>query len=445
MLESLKLDDLPVEILRTIALFTPAESILQLTQVNNALRCAFYDSIVFQSQVDFIHDLTPILKDDVQAWAQLAVACSYGRRWSGLFSQYDGDALSMAQSRLSRFVPHLLVLGHPDAQAQAQIAKNAYLVTPKSPHDSPQRTTRLTLRHKDIQAFKKTFNTASSTFWLCAAVFSRSSASSPFGQTDSDQPFSAQMQQDFLMRMNSHFSSRTDEIDPVKASLADVMGALAIWGWLLRDFLDAHPLTSTLAQPSQTSDARFTPCLEDLPWYRAIDRIPWPFAGPEHWNRKVDSNYRLLSWDEWLEKVVEDMSSAACLEKSLWCGYWSFEHSRRHGISMVEFADAVQGLHIHAMQYTDEPEPGSRRLIGIHADETVNFQLEGYITPKGRFKLGPPGEFWAWFGWMTPFGMFGFWGGPHGEEASGACWLWQAHWSNETNKKRTASSSSNPY
>lgn len=40
------------------------------------------------------------------------------------------------------------------------------------------------------------------------------------------------------------------------------------------------------------------------------------------------------------------------------------------------------------MQYVDEPVKNSRRLLGTYEEYTIDFQLEGYMTPQGQFKLG---------------------------------------------------------
>lgn len=213
--------------------------------------------------------------------------------------------------------------------------------------------------------------------------------------------------------LNWHFVTRCEQVVAYKADLKTTMHTLAAWSWLLKDYLEKCPLHRDMVQPSTGMAARYIPRLENFPWYgkwKNGGKIPLPYMDRKDWNLKIDSRYRLVSWDEWLEDQVAEIADTDFLSESLWCGYWSFERQDQAGLPAIEFADAVEDLNIRAMQYIDEPVKNARRIIGSYDDHHIDFELEGYITPNGQFKLGPPGEFWAWFGSATPFGLFGFWG-----------------------------------
>ncbi|KAL9053819.1 MAG: hypothetical protein Q9162_004538 [Coniocarpon cinnabarinum] len=247
---------------------------------------------------------------------------------------------------------------------------------------------------------------------------------------------------DASKQMNYSFVSRCQESKPTKVDLASTMSSLATWSWLLADYLESHPMDPNFEQPSNGRAARLVPRLEDLPWHANLEKgekIPLPFMSGQDFNLKVDSKYRLVCWEDWLQHLVLKMSETKYIEQSSWCGYWSFErHLRSNEVPSIEFADAVEGLNVRVMGDVDHPVPGSRRLVGTYTEHPIDFHLEGYITPQGKLKLGPPGEFWAWMGWMTPFGMFGYWGSAEGDQAAGACWLWQRSWTEDSNGKRGA-------
>ena len=244
-------------------------------------------------------------------------------------------------------------------------------------------------------------------------------------------------------QMNFTFTEGCKQPDFNGADVTSTMATLASWSWLLKDFLESHPVDPNRPQPSHGRAARLVPRLEDYPWHGKLDggeMVPLPFMTRDDFDIKVDSKYRLVSWEEWLTSKITEMSDPSYLAQSSWCGYWSFERHRRYDSASIEFADAVEGLNIHALHHVEFPVPHTRRLVGTYTEHTIDFHLEGYITPQGRFKLGPPGEFWAWMGWMTPFGLFGHWGGADGDQAAGACWLWQKTWTEEPNKERGAPS-----
>ena len=246
---------------------------------------------------------------------------------------------------------------------------------------------------------------------------------------------------DATRQMNRAFVNRCASGRVCEPSIASAMCTMATWAWLLRDYLEIQPIHTNHDQPSRGPAARFVPRLEDFPWYGKLkdgSKIPLPFMSKDDFDIKVDSKYRLVCWDDWLQDQAERMSHPLFLAESSWCGYWSFEQHRPYDPSAVEFASAIESISIHALHYVDFPVPNTRRLFGTYQDATVNIRLEGYITPQGQFKLGPPGEFWAWQGWCTPFGMWGLWGSADGARAAGATWLWPKSWTKETNKKRGA-------
>ena len=213
--------------------------------------------------------------------------------------------------------------------------------------------------------------------------------------------------------MNWHFVNRCEQAIAYEADLPATMATLGSWGWLLKNFLEKHPVDQNILQPSNGMAARYPPRLDDLPWlgkWKHEGKLPFPFVDKEDWHLKVDTQYRLVGWDEWLETLIADMSCADFLSESSWCGYWSFERRGQNGLPAIEFADAIEELTIRALNFVDNPEQNTRRIIGAYPEHHLDFHLEGYITPSGRFKLGPPGEFWALMGWMTPFGLFGLWG-----------------------------------
>ena len=459
----IRLDSLPAEILRLISTFTPAESVLlTLCSLNHAVRQVCYDPFIFRSCIEYnqsqntvdyeddrdkdqkpkwqdldIEALSKILGGNVQAWVRLAVADSLGAR---LLAEYFDDQrgsmgkddVDSVKHPMAKFVPQLLVLGHPQTHLQAVDALEAIISTPVINREarSTKRLTRRCFQESCLEAMDRLCDTSSSIFWVCASVLS--------DPTDS--------RDDVARRMNYHFISRCENVIASKADLTSTMGTLMAWSWLLKDYLDQWPVGDNHRheQPCETPEARFTPRLENFPWYRKLsksERIPLPFMRKDDWQIKVDSRYRLVSWDEWVKWQVEEMARSSNLQSSSWCGYWSYESQRHAGMASVEFAEAVENLNLHVMEYIDDPVQDTRRLLGAHRPD-INFHLEGYITPHGQFKLGPPGEFWAWFGHVTPFGLFGFWGSSDGSQSAGACWLWQKAWTQDANKARLGISDS---
>ena len=142
--QSYRLDCLPTEIIRSIARFTPAESVITLTYVNHVLRNTCYDPLVFRSCVEYsaaqakhaasdrealdddfqekrahgafdVEALAEVLGDSSQAWARFAVASSLALQWEQSYSgnsvQAHCSVTSISKEASSRFVPQMLVLG----------------------------------------------------------------------------------------------------------------------------------------------------------------------------------------------------------------------------------------------------------------------------------------------------------------------------------------------
>lgn len=133
--------------------------------------------------------------------------------------------------------------------------------------------------------------------------------------------------------MNWHFVNRCEQVVAHRADLQTILGGLAAWGWLLKDYLDQCPLDENRAQPSQRHHARFTPRLKDFPCFGRTqdpEKIPLPFMSRSDWNLKVDSKYRMISWDEWIHYQIGQMADPEFLARSPWCGYWSFERNQQN-------------------------------------------------------------------------------------------------------------------
>lgn len=242
--------------------------------------------------------------------------------------------------------------------------------------------------------------------------------------------------------MNDLFLFRMADPKRNGVTVASTMGNMAAWAWLLYDYLELLPRGPGFdnEQPASDIAARYPPTLQDMPWFGDLKsgaRIPLPFATR---NDGHLLNPRLCLWDEWIEDATQRVIDLLTADGITWVGYWSFGRHRRLGVPRVEFADAIEELTLSSPDgVPNERVPsGSRILIGTYPPHVVDFRLEGYVTPRGRFRLGPPGDFWACYGHVTPFGLFGFWGSADGSQSAGATWLWPSTWTKESNRKRKA-------
>ena len=85
MRETIRLDELPVEILRHIASLANCEAVLALSEVNNTLRAACNDPWVYKALIDnrngyrtpaWPHHLPLTMQSPVSSWARYALADS---------------------------------------------------------------------------------------------------------------------------------------------------------------------------------------------------------------------------------------------------------------------------------------------------------------------------------------------------------------------------------
>lgn len=131
------------------------------------------------------------------------------------------------------------------------------------------------------------------------------------------------------------------------------------------------------------------------------------------------------------------MTDPDYLEDGQWVGYWSFDGAPIQGIPTVQFADAIENLMFTVQRTRRSSRRSTPYLIrGSHPNAGNDFHLEGNFTRDGCFMMGPPGDFWAWRGRMTPFGMFGFWGSTDWSRVAGICWIWKKSWSDAAREER---------
>lgn len=99
---------LPVELIKTIASVTPPEDVLRLSCVNHMFRDICWDPLLFRHIVyenrkrtlrghESIEDafdvdaLAPVLRNNVSAWARLAIADSLASKWLTRFYEVGSD------------------------------------------------------------------------------------------------------------------------------------------------------------------------------------------------------------------------------------------------------------------------------------------------------------------------------------------------------------------
>lgn len=116
---SLKLDELPIEIVRRIASIGACEAALALSKVNRTLRAACHDTLVYKAIInnrngnggsEWKHNLPLSVESPVSSWARYALADSLATH---------GNILSLAPRSTIPWAPQLLVYHrkfHPELQ-----------------------------------------------------------------------------------------------------------------------------------------------------------------------------------------------------------------------------------------------------------------------------------------------------------------------------------------
>ncbi|KAI9683543.1 MAG: hypothetical protein M1820_010918, partial [Bogoriella megaspora] len=364
----LRLEELPTELLRQIAIHCPAETYLRLVQVSRSLRRKLLDKYVIKDivienrlrcQVEdqawkatarqddpvavrvrsvtpslLAEDLETLLGDDVHAWTRLAVAESEQWQLNEILQQYFNGRDHFCQSR--PYQKLRLISSAEEKQLEQEALKIicgygpslTTLLHPGSLHDEAN-------VHEIIHAV--------------AVACEQGPDSYP----------------------NS----------------GDAQYALGATAYLLMQ----HINRLRVSEPQ-------IPRLQDLPWIATgPDRkIPIPFP-PER--SPDDPITPFVSWKDWEADCIHRMTDPDFIEDGQWVGYWSFDGAALRGTPSVQFADSISGLVLKVQRSRRSTRRSSQcptpfRIRGSYPNSEDDFHLEGTYTRDGCFQLGPPGDFW---------------------------------------------------
>lgn len=237
-----------------------------------------------------------------------------------------------------------------------------------------------------------------------------------------DSPRSEKRHWDEIINELQHPLPNYEIEDPAKLRLhkkIQTLLALGTFAVYIRDIPFQSWGRSTMASPShiESPKAIGVPSSKAMPFHDLLD-LPLPFES--------SAGERLLYCHR------NQMTSKTFLEDGEWVGCYctrvNFDFEVTVDPPMVD---------IYFVLLPSRHAPWA--LQGYGRDAIGEFDLGGFlnqqtcdITMEKRYSSGAElGTVWPWRGYMTPFGIAGYWGG---FQRGGWFWLWKRHWVPQTSR-----------
>lgn len=396
---SIKLENLPRELIVHIATFVEALSIINLSRTSKTIRSAVWDSLIFKeilqrSQCENWRndslDIDAIAKragTDPCIWSRYAVADDKAWVLTGMKDPLLSRKLSI------NFLPELAVVKHPFMN------RSCWCMATHGPFD-----------------------------YLTSHVFSLATAALSADERVLDRwhdPGHCE-----------YCYPKPRENDPAFLNGEGSLWTLCSMAIALRDALKMRRLAWPYNHVANTPHVDFPradtislrPLKDDyvlpLPFsHRAVELLSKPTSG-------------LSGWDTWYRRHCHAMySSPEFLTDGSWCGYYIWTNSHQASVEPPM-------TNIHFQRSIPKVEADCEAAL-IWADDCIDgvgpFILRGSISFDGNvvsvsaFKNYVGGPIWEWDCRLTPFGIVGHWGKNIEEEfrTYGYVWLWKEEWARE--------------
>ena len=412
----LRLDELPVEILRHIASVGVCETVLALSEVNKTLRAALHDGLVYKAIIEnrngngglrWHHHIPLSLESSASSWARYALADSRAARITSLepvsILSWAPQLLAQHCKRALEQEYKMLSVGSSFLDPFVNFADLTLSTDPwnrNNPYNNPYNLDR---------------NHALA-FCLAMRLIYDDPAISPEQQwyTQDMSMLSTQAWRILSRYLRVPFYSPVEAPDTTIHERIYALLAVGLLSLVLRRTIERDRLRRLPNVLGQTP-AIAVPTLTNIPFNLTMD-LPLPFS-PGAITDLVSCH-------------LAKMTTIDFLQNGEWEGFYSinYKHWNRSDWNHIAFDPPMRGIHFVAT--ADIDRSAALSLHGTGEDGVGAFNLDGrlargtgQIVLKKVYEGGHPA--WDWDCLMTPVGIFGSWGT---RRWGGWVWLWKTSW-----------------